>query len=23
ALNPEHMTQGYWYANPGDQVTIK
>ncbi|HEQ8819139.1 30S ribosomal protein S15 [Streptococcus pyogenes] len=23
ALNPEHMTQGYWYANPGDQVIIK
>ncbi|HER7153096.1 TPA: LysM peptidoglycan-binding domain-containing protein [Streptococcus pyogenes] len=23
ALNPKHMTQGYWYANPGDQVTIK
>ncbi|MGT2934896.1 SAG1386/EF1546 family surface-associated protein [Streptococcus castoreus] len=23
ALNPDHMTQGYWYANPGDQVIIK
>ncbi|WP_085600270.1 SAG1386/EF1546 family surface-associated protein [Streptococcus pyogenes] len=23
ALNPEHMIQGYWYANPGDQVIIK
>ncbi|MGT2887471.1 LysM peptidoglycan-binding domain-containing protein [Streptococcus didelphis] len=21
-LNPEHMTQGYWYANPGDAVYI-
>ena len=21
-LNPDHMTQGYWYANPGDQVKI-
>ena len=19
-LNPSHMTQGYWYANPGDVV---
>lgn len=23
ALNPDHMTQGYWYANPGDAVIIK
>ncbi|HEL0246054.1 membrane protein [Streptococcus equi subsp. zooepidemicus Sz105] len=23
ALNPDHMTQGYWYANPGDEVNIK
>lgn len=23
ALNPDHMTQGYWYANPGDAVMIK
>ncbi|EHI69332.1 SAG1386/EF1546 family surface-associated protein [Streptococcus ictaluri] len=23
SLNPEHMTQGYWYANPGDEVIIK
>ncbi|MDG3142180.1 LysM peptidoglycan-binding domain-containing protein [Streptococcus suis] len=22
ALNPDHMTLGYWYANPGDQVYI-
>ncbi|MGT2744080.1 SAG1386/EF1546 family surface-associated protein [Streptococcus phocae subsp. phocae] len=22
-LNPDHMTQGYWYANPGDTVVIK
>ncbi|MGT2749623.1 SAG1386/EF1546 family surface-associated protein [Streptococcus orisasini] len=22
-LNPDHMTQGYWYANPGDNVKIK
>ncbi|EHJ56087.1 hypothetical protein HMPREF9318_00201 [Streptococcus urinalis FB127-CNA-2] len=22
SLNPDHMTQGYWYANPGDQVYI-
>lgn len=22
-LNPDHMTQGYWYANPGDAVIIK
>lgn len=22
ALNPDHMTQGYWYANPGDAVYI-
>lgn len=22
ALNPQHMTLGYWYANPGDQVYI-
>lgn len=22
ALNPSHMTQGYWYANPGDEVYI-
>ncbi|MGC4431695.1 LysM domain-containing protein, partial [Streptococcus suis] len=21
-LNPDHMTLGYWYANPGDQVYI-
>lgn len=21
-LNPEHMTQGYWYADPGDVVYI-
>lgn len=21
-LNPSHMTQGYWYANPGDAVYI-
>ncbi|SDB42841.1 hypothetical protein SAMN02910293_02108 [Streptococcus henryi] len=21
-LNPEHMTMGYWYANPGDAVYI-
>ncbi|WP_159560431.1 SAG1386/EF1546 family surface-associated protein [Streptococcus halichoeri] len=21
-LNPDHMTQGYWYANPGDSVYI-
>ena len=23
SLNPEHMTLGYWYANPGDVVKIK
>lgn len=23
SLNPDHMTQGYWYANPGDQVIVK
>ncbi|MGT2847103.1 SAG1386/EF1546 family surface-associated protein [Streptococcus massiliensis] len=22
-LNPQHMTQGYWYANPGDVVKIQ
>ncbi|MGT2832104.1 SAG1386/EF1546 family surface-associated protein [Streptococcus halotolerans] len=22
ALNPQNMTMGYWYANPGDQVNI-
>ncbi|EHJ51615.1 SAG1386/EF1546 family surface-associated protein [Streptococcus macacae] len=22
-LNPDHMTQGYWYANPGDKIKIK
>lgn len=22
ALNPQHMTLGYWYANPGDQVFV-
>ncbi|WP_019315166.1 SAG1386/EF1546 family surface-associated protein [Streptococcus mutans] len=22
-LNPEHMTHGYWYANPGDNIKIK
>ena len=22
-LNPSHMTQGYWYANPGDVVKVK
>ncbi|MFI3863812.1 LysM domain-containing protein, partial [Streptococcus uberis] len=22
ALNPSHMTLGYWYANPGDAVYI-
>ena len=21
-LNPDHMTSGYWYANPGDEVYI-
>ena len=21
-LNPDHMTLGYWYANPGDEVYI-
>ncbi|SDO53273.1 LysM domain-containing protein [Streptococcus equinus] len=21
-LNPDHMTSGYWYANPGDEVHI-
>ncbi|MFI3836473.1 SAG1386/EF1546 family surface-associated protein [Streptococcus equinus] len=21
-LNPDHMTQGYWYANPGDEVHV-
>ena len=21
-LNPDHMTSGYWYANPGDKVYI-
>lgn len=21
-LNPDHMTLGYWYANPGDEVHI-
>ena len=21
-LNPDHMTLGYWYANPGDEVFI-
>ena len=23
SLNPDHMTLGYWYANPGDVVKIK
>lgn len=23
ALNPEHMTTGSWYANPGDVIKIK
>ena len=23
SLNPEHMTQGYWYADPGDEVYIE
>lgn len=22
-LNPDHMTKGYWYANPGDNIKIK
>ncbi|MDO4634574.1 MAG: LysM domain-containing protein [Streptococcus sp.] len=22
SLNPAHMTQGYWYANPGDAVYV-
>ena len=22
-LNPQHMTQGYWYANPGDVVKVE
>ncbi|WP_242258576.1 SAG1386/EF1546 family surface-associated protein [Streptococcus thoraltensis] len=22
ALNPQNMTLGYWYANPGDQVNV-
>ena len=22
-LNPDHMTNGYWYANPGDVVNVQ
>ena len=22
-LNPDHMTSGYWYANPGDVVNVQ
>ncbi|EHE92229.1 Putative membrane associated protein [Streptococcus thermophilus CNCM I-1630] len=22
-LNPDHMTNGYWFANPGDVVKVQ